>query len=186
MLKIKTLRRSEWKRITQREQRLCCVEDVWGRGMAALLTVRALTAPLYVEYPLYGRTKIADVGYQWLQIAPEGCHWWLTVMYDAQGALVQSYFDMTRENDFSNPDDPSFTDLFLDVVIPADGAPYVLDQDELQAALDAGEITRAEYDMAQAAAEEIINAYRGHEAAYRAYLAALRQRLLAQPVREND
>ena len=65
-------------------------------------------------------------------------------------------------------------------------AGYVLDQDELQAALDAGEITRAEYDMAQAAAEEIINAYRGHEAAYRAYLAALRQRLLAQPVREND
>ena len=40
---------------------------------------------------------IADVGYKWLQFSPENENWWLTVVYNSQEQLVESYLISQRK-----------------------------------------------------------------------------------------
>ncbi|MDO4356265.1 MAG: DUF402 domain-containing protein [Clostridia bacterium] len=102
-----------------------------------------------------GRLVIADSGYSWLQIAPRGAHWWMTAMYDPAGRPVQYYFDVTNGNVLAGGKDCWFDDLYLDVVLHADGALETLDRDELDAALAAGKITEAQHRTALAAEREL-------------------------------
>lgn len=95
-----------------------------------------------------GQLVIADDGYGWLQIAPEGGHWWMTAMYDPAGRPLQYYFDVTDGNALGAGKDCRFDDLYLDLVLHADGALTTLDRDELDAALAAGRISEAQHRTA--------------------------------------
>ena len=169
-LKRKTLRRTEWTRITRRETAIRPFSAPCCSGQVCLITIRDLTGPLYVNDSPFGRVLIADRGYRWLQFAPQGQHWWLTVMFDETGALVQSYFDITRENCFDGPDAPWFTDLFLDIAIPDRGEPVVLDEDELLQALSEGIISQDEYQLAHRTAQAILRWYAEHTEEYYRFL----------------
>lgn len=175
----KTLSRTEWKRVTERQDVYMPIKNELFSGMAGLLYLRSVREPLYVTYPKEyggfpdGKVKIADNGYYWMQIAPQDCHWWLTIMFDNNGMLLQSYFDMTRENNVSNTRDAYFWDLFLDVAIPAQGEPVILDRDELDDALRDGTITQKEHQSAIETAVKIIDWYRGHTDAYHTYIDTL-------------
>lgn len=67
----------------------------------------------------------------------------------------QYYFDITLENDIRPGGQSSFLDLFLDVVLSPGGDVYILDRDELAAALSAGEISPAQYALALREAEAL-------------------------------
>ncbi len=147
--------RSDWMRITQREyiSRPCTVDSL--PGAEALIVMKEITAPLIVhstEIPV----KIVERGYSWLQRAAEGANVWLTAMFDENDNLFQIYFDITAGNVFDHPDNPCFRDMYLDVVVRGDGKIFVLDQDELDEALEKGEITQAEYDMAQSECKALV------------------------------
>lgn len=169
-LKKKTLRRDEWTRVTDKTVALMPVTTTLFSGLACLLSIRGVEAPLWVHEGAFGAVRIADRGFRWLQLAPEGKHWWLTVMFDERGALVESYFDITRSNDLSDPEGAYFLDMFLDVCIPPEGAPLVLDADELDAALADGSITAAEHALARETAKEIVSWYEQNREVYRAFL----------------
>lgn len=172
MLKRKTLRRSEWPQIVKKTITVRQLNTPDFCGAAGLLAIGKMDAPFAV-----GGTLLADEGWHWLELAPRGGHWWLTSMFDPQGRLVESYFDMTLENDFSNPDDPAFLDLYLDVAIPAGGEPILLDADELHTALKNGEITPAQAALAEETARKIVAWYDAHRYEYAARLTALYRRL---------
>ena len=141
------LRRSDWRRITKR--RFVCRPFARDgmTGTEALIAIDAVAAPLTVHND-YGDVTIADAGYKWLQIAPRDRYFWLTVMFDGQGRLLQLYFDITAGSEFSDPENPTFEDMYLDIVVTADGAIHLLDADELDAALAAGAISRDACDAA--------------------------------------
>lgn len=169
-LKRKTLRRTEWTRITRRKYQMHRVNTALFSGAASLITIEELTQPLWVPDSPFGPVLIADRGYRWLQIAPEGKHWWLTVMFDENGGLVQSYFDITRRNDLTESENAYFIDMFLDVAIPAEGEPAVLDRDELDAALADGSITEEEHALALRTAEKLLRWYAENREAYLRFL----------------
>lgn len=171
-MKRKTLRRSEWPQIVKKSITVRQLNTPEFRGTAALLSIGKMDAPFAV-----GGTLLADEGWHWLELAPRDGHWWLTSMFDPRGKLVESYFDMTLENDFSNPDDPSFLDLYLDVAIPAGESPVVLDADELHSALKSGEITPAQAALAEETAHKIAAWYDAHRDEYAARLTALYRQL---------
>ncbi len=102
-----------------------------------------------------GRLVIADSGYSWLQIAPREGRWWMTAMYDPADRPVQYYFDMTNGNVLTGGKDCWFDDLYLDLVLHVDGTLETLDRDELDAALAAGRISRAQHRMALEAEREL-------------------------------
>lgn len=181
-LKRKTLRREEWKRITRKTVTVRPVRTPHFSGLGSLITIHELTGQLWVPDSPFGPVLIADRGYRWLQFAPEGEHWWLTVMFDEQGSLVQSYFDITRRNELSDPDGAYFQDMFLDVAVPAVGEPVVLDRDELDAALADGSITRGEHALALETADKILKWYAENREAYLRFL----QKTLDEFVRDEQ
>lgn len=146
----KDMRRSDWRRILRWEyvSRDCRMHG--RRGKESLLVIREVTGPLTV-HDAGEDVLIAEKDYAWVQIALEGLPFWLTAMYDAQGRLIQIYFDITGGNRFDDPENPWFADMYLDIVVNSRRELHVLDRDELDAALAEGAVTKEEWDRANAA-----------------------------------
>lgn len=175
-VKRKTLRRTEWRRITARRFAWKPLTAGSVCGAAALLAIDAVKAPLTVN-SVGARVTIADAGYQWLQIAPDGAKWWLTVMFDSAGQIVQYYFDVTLVNRIDGANS-GFDDLFLDVVVNPDGERELLDADELDGALATGAITAAQHAAAWETARALTRAFPASIAALRAGCERLRAELM--------
>lgn len=146
----KDMRRSDWQRILRREYVSRDCQICGRRGKESLLVIREVTGPLVV-HDAGEDVLIVERDYAWVQIALEGLPFWLTAMYDDRGRLIQIYFDITAGNRFDDPDDPTFVDMYLDIVVNSRGELYVMDRDELDAALAAGDVTQEEWNQANAA-----------------------------------
>lgn len=151
-MKIRTMSRQDWVRITRRVYR---AEDiVWqgNRGRISLLQMEEVTEPLAVECP-EGKKVIADKGYSWLQIALHGAYFWFTAMFDEQDDFCEIYVDMTDGN-VADVEDAWFRDMYLDFVVTHAGV-MILDRDELDAALAAGDISAEQYSRTLTEGEKI-------------------------------
>ena len=145
MSKIRDMRRTEWQRITKRRYISREETDIFGSaGRISLISIDEVTGPLTVHYPSRD-VLIADAGYSWFQAAVPGACWWLTAMFDAYDRLIQIYFDITGGSRFDDPENPTFEDMYLDIVVSADGSIEVVDRDELDEALRSGTITAAQH-----------------------------------------
>ena len=87
-------------------------------------------------------------------------------MFDDQDNLIESYFDITRTNDFSNPENPYFVDMKLDVCIPNGHEPAKMDEEELKEVYEQGLITKEDYENAYNIANKIISTYNTHKEDY--------------------
>jgi len=148
MLKIKTkpITRSDWPRVPRKAFVCETLALPAFRGVAALLRLDEVHAPLIVT-SCGQQVTLVDKGFYWIQLAPQDAHWWLTAMLDPDGNLYQYYFDITLQNRIAGAASV-FDDLFLDVVALPDGRCEVLDRDELDEALASCLITQEQYDMA--------------------------------------
>ena len=135
-IKRKDMRRTDWHRILQRKY--ACAECSYQgmQGIASVLLLQKVTQPLIIE-----GVTLAKEGDTWLQLAFRDACFWVTAMFDEHNDLLQIYFDITNGNCLEDPENPCFDDLYLDIVMEPDGALHVLDQDELDDALNTGEIT---------------------------------------------
>ena len=142
MSKERDMRRTDWKRITKRRYVSRGEADIFGSaGRISLTLIDEVTGPLTVHY--HSRdVLIADAGYSWFQAAVPGARWWLTAMFDECDRLIQIYFDITGGSRFDDPENPTFEDMYLDIVVSADGSIEVVDRDELDEALQSGAIVR--------------------------------------------
>lgn len=126
-------------------------EGFWG--VAGLLYLEKVKSPLVVTCADQKLT-IADDGYYWLQLGPQGENWWLSVMFDPKREIIQYYFDITKSNVICG-EESFFEDLMLDVAALPNGRNVLLDMDELRQALELHTICRSEFDLACRKAEEI-------------------------------
>ena len=152
-MSIKDMKRSNWPRVLVKEYVARDFEHEGLQGHMSLSVLRELTGPLTIHYP-FGDVLIADKDFRWLQIALKGQCFWITAMYDSNEQLINLYFDITNGNCFDNPDNPCFEDMYLDIVA-ANNVLMILDQDELDEALENGDINRDEYDHAEKVCREL-------------------------------
>lgn len=108
--------------------------------------IREAEKPLIVRLPDGREKKLSDVGYSWYHFAPEGHYFWLSAAFDPEGTLLELYFDLTAGSDFSDPENPCFLDLYLDVVLTPEKEIRILDREELDEALRAGFLGASEYE----------------------------------------
>ena len=139
----KDMRRTDWKRILKRDDVAECCTYQGIEGIASLILIQ----PLTVRNGDHDVT-IVDKGISWLQIALRNQYVWITAMFDPQDRLLQIYFDITNGNCLEPMENPTFEDLYLDIVMEPDGSLYVLDRDELDAALQSGDITVKQHQKA--------------------------------------
>ena len=140
-----------------------CEKDF--KGIVSLFTIISIDNAIWIKKD-DRQLCIADVGYKWLQFSPENENWWLTVVYNSQEQLVESYFDITKENILVNKANPKFIDMFLDVVFSIDDEPVILDEDELKSAVEENLIRISDYEMAILLAKRIVNCYNRNKAKY--------------------
>ncbi len=154
-MKIKNMKRTAWKRLLEKTY---TVRDCapWGYpGRESILRIHKVTQPLWVKEG-YGKICIANRGHSWVQVACQGQPYWLTAMFDRQGRFLQIYFDIAKPPSFADPDDPTFEDLYLDVVLTSRMDLVVLDRVELEMALKTGDVDEETYIFALAACEKLL------------------------------
>jgi predicted RNA-binding protein associated with RNAse of E/G family len=140
--------RPGWPRL--RAQRFICQRIADGRvnGYATLLRMLEVAEPLWVPHHDQ-RVCIADAGFAWLQLFPEGANYTHTTMFDADGQPVQEYIDLVAEQGVGEDGIPWYDDLYLDIAWIPEGTPVLLDQEELEAAHASGAITDEQYELAR-------------------------------------
>ncbi|WP_274361435.1 DUF402 domain-containing protein [Paenibacillus thermotolerans] len=158
-MKNKYADRPGWRRILQKQYRQTFVDDRGFRGYVTMLSLQRVKEPLVVSY---GEREIciADDGYVWLMFFPEGEPYSATVMIGRDGKVVQWYFDIIKSQGLTNGGIPYIEDLYLDVVLLPNGEIYVLDEDELNEALERRQITDADYERSHAATSSLTDALR--------------------------
>lgn len=143
----KDMHRSDWKRVLKKKY---TARDVLASGIPckeSLLLIEEVSHPLTINN-VAGYVLIEDKGISWLQIALKDAHVWITVMYDQNDRFIQAYFDVTNGNDFSNCDNPTFEDMYLDVVLNRELEIHILDRDELDEALKLERISHQDHEAA--------------------------------------
>src|SRR5690606_26499018 len=110
--------------------------------------IHELKEPLYKEYN-GKKICLADQGYIWMQHYPKGEHFVVTTMFDDQGKVVQWYIDICKTQGLTEQRVPWFDDLYLDVVVLPSGEIFLMDEDELQDAFIAGDVTSRDVIMAK-------------------------------------
>jgi hypothetical protein len=147
--------RANWRRILKKNYACFPMDDPQFRGFVTLYRIQELRDPLWKEYN--GRRMcLADKGYLWMQHFPKGEHFVVTTMFDPAGNVVQWYIDICKTQGLTDQQVPWFDDLYLDIVTLPTGEVLLLDEDELEEALDDGVITQKDSDLAQRTANRLL------------------------------
>ena len=153
----RSIDRPDWSRIVKRTMHRRPVSIDGHAGLAHILIMDEIREPLVKN----GITIVAK-DMTWLQIALRDTRYWLTAMFDADNRLVQIYFDIAAAVHFDDPKVPTFDDMYLDLVLYPDGHYMVLDEEELDLALDAGEITEEAAETARLDLKKLIGFLQEH------------------------
>lgn len=126
------------------------VQEADMNGYAALIQIQEVHWPF-----IAGETCLYDNGHSEINFLPNGACWQLSALYDANGDIIEWYFDITKKNAVDEVGNPYCDDLYLDAALMPDGQILILDEDELKDALDSGQITQREFAMAYAVLDEL-------------------------------
>lgn len=153
-IKKRRMAREGWSRLIQRRSAYKAYDLSGFHGLAGLICMDKVTSPGIKTIP-GAQVRIIDNGYRWIQAAPKDAHWWLTMMVDARGQIIQFYFDITKQNVLC-AEQSYFLDLFLDIVVLSDGRIILLDRDELDMALNEGVISDDDHRLAIQTADTLM------------------------------
>ena len=168
-MKIKNMKRTAWKRLLEKTYTLRDCAP-WGHpGRESALHIHKVTAPLWVKEG-YGEICIADAGHTWVQVACHSQPYWLTAMFDKDDRFLQIYFDTAEPPCFADPENPTFRDLYLDVVLTSKLELVTMDREELDGALENGEIDKETYAFAIKAWETLLRWLEAHKQEIVAYV----------------
>lgn len=106
---------------------------------------------------------IMDNGFKWLEIYPEdNKHIAVSVCINNKNEFVKWYFDIAKDSSITKEGIPYIDDLYLDIVLTNKGEIKVLDENELQDALNNKDITQEDFDLAYSVADELIKKLDGN------------------------
>lgn len=135
------------------------VNDKYFKGDIALIKFNKMYKPYIFENI---NLCIANDNYKWLEFYDYNSKVRLTAMYTDKNEIVEWYFDIARKIGKENRL-PYEDDLYLDVVVNPNGEIILLDEDELNDALDRLEISKKDYDMAYKEANRLIKKLEGNK-----------------------
>lgn len=127
------------------------------KGTVGLMLLEDVIKPLVVKRPNGKSEVVIDGGYKILTFFPEKGAYCCTVMINRENKILQWYFDILKGDCKFDSDVPYGEDVFLDVVLLPNGEYYMIDEDDLNDALNNKTITYEEFEKAYETAEKIKN-----------------------------
>jgi len=98
---------------------------------------------------------VCDEGMKWLQILPVKGDFLITAMISRENRIVHWYIDVTAGWGYLEDGMAYYDDLYLDLEVQPCGWHKVDDMDELQEALEIGDITKEQFDAAVCTLERL-------------------------------
>jgi len=154
-MKRKYANRADWPRILSKRYEQQRLDHAGFHGYITWLWLDRVKQPLEVEVQGVRRCVAGD-GYVWMQLFPDGGRHTLTIMLDRKLQVRQWYYDVAREVGLSSDGTPYWDDMYLDVVCFSPYEPVLIDQDDLDAALGEGVISKEDYEETCREAEALL------------------------------
>lgn len=145
-----------WERVLEKDYKQMYFDNDDFKGYVCLLTAVKVREKLFItkhkkEYVLI------DDGYFWLQFFPDNCkNVALSIALTKDGEIREWYFDIAKNTSLTDKGVPYIDDLYLDVVLTPDGEIELLDEDELQEALDKNDINKEDFDLSYKYANKVM------------------------------
>lgn len=146
-MKRKLVDTSDWKRILEKRYKQTFIENENYKGYISILYIDKVKEPFIVTLD-NKKYCLADEGYIWVKYVPEESNYAVLGIYDKDENLIEWYFDVIKGTGITDEGKLYFDDLYLDIVVYPTGEIQLLDEDELEEALNDGIITKEEYDLA--------------------------------------
>lgn len=134
------------------------MDDEFFKGDVALVKFDKMHEPYIIKDI---NLCMANDNYKWLEFYNYHNKIKLTAMYNEKNEIVEWYFDIARKIGKEN-DIPYEDDLYLDVVMTANGDVKLLDEDELKAAFDRLEVSKKDYDDVYKLAFDLMEKLKGN------------------------
>ncbi len=113
----------------------------------------------YWDRPKAGKVAICGKGMTWMQLIPDGRQHTLTVKYLPDNTMSICYIDIIESIEYDHDGVAVFIDKYLDVDFTAQGDVSIYDRDELDEALEAGELSDTQYNAALIECDKVIDEY---------------------------
>lgn len=99
---------------------------------------------------------LLDDGYYILEIIPKNENYTIRIFVNDKKEILEYYFDITYKNGLDEETNiPYYEDLYLDITVKNNKI-EILDEDELQEALDNKEITKEQFDLANKTKDKLL------------------------------
>lgn len=161
-MKIKLADYPNWKQVEEKQYRNKYFNNEDFKGNISLLTIVKVKEKIIKEKN--GVEIVAfDDNFKWLEIYPENnknVAWHATI--NNKDEILYWYFDIAKDSSVTEEGVPYIEDLYLDLLWYPSGEFKLEDEDELKNALDEGEITKEQYDLAYKVANSIIEQLEGN------------------------
>jgi predicted RNA-binding protein associated with RNAse of E/G family len=154
-MKRKYADRPNWSRIIEKSYYGIHIDEEAFYGYIGYLSLDKIKDQLWVSYGS-NNICIVDNGFVWLQHFPLNGKYVLTSTFNQYGEFVQGYFDIVDKVGVTTDSIPYCDDLYLDVVVLANGETFKLDEDELMEAFEQGIILKEDYEYAHHTANELL------------------------------
>lgn len=174
-MSLRTISRLEWQGIKKRRY----AETEWeliSLPVRAGLIIMDEAEDFFVS-SVGKRLKITARGYSWLSVMFLNKPWWATVMFDENGQIFQSYFDITLGSRLGDCGQSAFEDGYVDLILQPGGRIDILDRDEAEQAYHRGVITLAQLNTILREAEALYDFLKLNGGKMESLCAQMRQRL---------
>ena len=134
------------------------VENEEFHGLVCLLQLID-GEPYYWNHPDGRKRAVIGKGMTWLQLIPDGQNHVLTAKYLPDESVSVWYTDVIEKIEYDFDGVAVFIDKYLDVAFSPQGEVIVDDRDELDEALESGELSKEQYDVALRECDMIVQEY---------------------------
>ncbi|QOR35378.1 DUF402 domain-containing protein [Clostridium sp. 'deep sea'] len=116
-------------------------------GWAYLLCIDEIASPM-IDDNIGIKMCIADNGYVYIRYFPDNENYCIMAIFNEKHQAVEWYIDITTGTQFTEDGLPFYDDIYLDIEVLPSGEIFYLDEDELEDALNTGDITQNQYNKA--------------------------------------
>ncbi len=175
----------EWKCINKKTRIGKTVNTAEFSGYLGLLNILEVTKPQIWKYN-QEEVIVCNHNYQWLTIMPQDDYYCITVMMNEKHEIQVCYIDMIAEQGYDEDGVAYFYDLYLDLVVYPDGTVIEDDMDELQAALQNGDITQQQFNLALSTSDKLKKGLLSDCTAFKSYIQAKYDMFIKDDIKQPD
>ena len=148
-MKRKIITKTYLRDVSKHEIKLYLDEDDYYISVKKLIRVD-------IPFIIGDNLTVMDDGYYVFEVIPKCENYAMRLFLDNERKPLEYYFDICKNNGLTDDLVPYYDDLYLDITY-LDGKVNILDEDELEDALEEKDITEEDYKLVMEVKDKLLN-----------------------------